>query len=83
MNEQKIKELAVKFGTPSYIFDTESVAARAGRIREILGDRIHLCYSIKANRENPGNPRRPDSSVLLDQGESVPCFCDTAVCGQA
>lgn len=49
MNEQKIKELAVKFGTPSYIFDTESVAARAGRIREILGDRIHLCYSIKAN----------------------------------
>lgn len=49
MTEQKIKELAVKFGTPSYIFDTESVAARAGRIREILGDRIHLCYSIKAN----------------------------------
>ncbi len=49
MNAQKIIELAGKYGTPTYVFDEGMLKNRARAIRQILGDGISLCYSIKAN----------------------------------
>ena len=49
MNTQKIIELAGKYGTPTYVFDEGMLKNRVRAIRQILGDGISLCYSIKAN----------------------------------
>ena len=39
---------AEKFGTPSFVFDTDEFARQADSIKSALGD-IPLCFSIKAN----------------------------------
>ena len=49
MDKKILKELAERFGTPTYIFDTESFRARIQSAREIVGEGVRLCYSIKAN----------------------------------
>lgn len=42
-------QLAERFGTPTYVFDTGALQERARKIEEIFGGGITLCYSIKAN----------------------------------
>lgn len=42
-------EIIKKEGTPTYIFDINELTIRVQKIKEILGDNISLCYSIKAN----------------------------------
>ena len=49
MDNQKIKELADKYGTPTFVFDEKSLKERMRKIKEIVGDTVSLCYSIKAN----------------------------------
>ncbi|MBQ7565126.1 MAG: hypothetical protein IJT16_14205 [Lachnospiraceae bacterium] len=60
MKNKDFIEIAEKYGTPLYIFDTDEVVARASEIKRILNslrengkdgseNRIGLCYSIKAN----------------------------------
>ncbi len=49
MNREELEGLFSEFGTPLYVFDIRELSGRVQKIREILGDRIHLCYSIKAN----------------------------------
>ena len=49
MDTQKIIEISNKYGTPTYVFDEGKLRKRVRAIRQILGDGISLCYSIKAN----------------------------------
>lgn len=41
--------IIVNEGTPAYVFDMASLKARIEAMKEILGEKISLCYSIKAN----------------------------------
>lgn len=49
MTDQDLIQAAQRFGTPTYVFDTQELRSRMQSIHEIFGDRIRLCYSIKAN----------------------------------
>lgn len=42
-------QIIKKEKTPTYIFDRNVLIKRVKKIKEILGDNISLCYSIKAN----------------------------------
>lgn len=49
MKEDLLLRLGQEYGTPSFIFDVSHLKRRIDQIKEILGEKIHLCYSIKAN----------------------------------
>ena len=50
MNREKvIRECIRQGGTPFYLFDLDTFTERIQRIRECLGERISLCYAMKAN----------------------------------
>ena len=49
MNKQQLAAIAKEFGTPSFVFDECALAARMREIKQIVGDSVRLCYSIKAN----------------------------------
>ena len=49
MDKQRLCAIASEFGTPSFVFDTQALAARMRAVKEIVGSSVHLCYSIKAN----------------------------------
>ncbi len=49
MTDEMLIQMVQRFGTPTYVFDTKALRQRVQSIKEILGDQIHLCYSIKAN----------------------------------
>ena len=48
MNEELAK-IAQNYGTPSFIFDISLLKKRMEAIKNLCGNKIHLCYSIKAN----------------------------------
>ena len=39
----------LKSNTPAFVFDTAVLQKRAAQIREIVGETVSLCYSMKAN----------------------------------
>ncbi len=45
----ELKEIALKCGTPSYIFDTDVLCERIDNIQQILGCGVTVCYAMKAN----------------------------------
>ncbi len=49
MEKEILKNAALTLGTPCYIFDTDVFAKRAAAVKNAFGDRVGLCYSIKAN----------------------------------
>lgn len=49
MERTELFELAKEYGTPTFVFDTEYLRNRMTKIKEIVGENVHLCYSIKAN----------------------------------
>ena len=49
MDKLQLAAIAREFGTPSFVFDESALACRMREIKEIVGDSVHLCYSIKAN----------------------------------
>ena len=49
MDKQTLSQIAAQIGTPSFVFDETALAARMREIKAIVGDSVHLCYSIKAN----------------------------------
>ena len=49
MDKQRLSVIAKEFGTPSFVFDESALAARMREVKRIVGDKVHLCYSIKAN----------------------------------
>jgi len=49
MNPSLLKELIKSTGTPTYIFDLDEFERRAAMVRRYFGERIGMCFSIKAN----------------------------------
>ena len=49
MKEDLLLKLGKEYGTPSFIFDISHLKQRVKEIKEIVGEKVHLCYSIKAN----------------------------------
>lgn len=49
ISTQRIAELAEEYGTPLYILDKEQLDIRVNRIKEVLGEKIKLCFAMKAN----------------------------------
>ena len=49
MKKEILKKAALTLGTPCYVFDTDVFAKRAAAVKKAFGDRVGLCYSIKAN----------------------------------
>lgn len=49
MDKQLLEAAAARFGTPTFLFDEISLADRMREAAQIVGDSVHLCYSIKAN----------------------------------
>lgn len=49
MTTENLKEIAGKYGTPSFLFDEKALKTRLRAIKEIVGDKVTLCFSIKAN----------------------------------
>ena len=49
MNTAELNVIAAEYGTPTFLFDTEALCKRMTNIKEIVGEKVHLCYSIKAN----------------------------------
>lgn len=45
----ELKEIAIKCGTPSYIFDTDELCERIDAMQQILGCGVTVCYAMKAN----------------------------------
>ena len=45
----ELKEIAIKCGTPSYIFDTDELCSRIDALQQILGCGVTVCYAMKAN----------------------------------
>lgn len=49
MDKQRLAAIAAAYGTPSFVFDEDALGERMRAVREIVGDSVRLCYSIKAN----------------------------------
>ncbi len=49
LGKQELKYIADTYGTPSYVFDLETLKERVQQIRCITKNQYQLCYSIKAN----------------------------------
>jgi len=49
MDNRELASIARRFGTPCFVFDEEALARRMREVKAIVGERVHLCYSIKAN----------------------------------
>ncbi len=49
MDNERLLALGQEFKTPLYIFDADEFAHRLSLVREAFGERVALCYSIKAN----------------------------------
>lgn len=49
MEDKRLLEIADKYKTPAFLFDEKSLKDRMRKIREIAGESVHICYSIKAN----------------------------------
>ena len=49
MDKQALGSIAARFGTPCFVFDEDALAQHMREIKRLVGDSVHLCYSIKAN----------------------------------
>ena len=49
MTEIELKKIIEDYGTPAFLFDTVALKERMTAIKHIVGEKVHLCYSIKAN----------------------------------
>ncbi len=49
ISNEKIKELSNKYGTPTFVFNEKALKDRVRSIKDIVGDEVSLCFSIKAN----------------------------------
>lgn len=49
MTDATLNKIASEYGTPAFLFDTVALKQRMAAIGEIFGEKVHLCYSIKAN----------------------------------
>ncbi|MBP3428619.1 MAG: alanine racemase [Clostridia bacterium] len=74
MDKSILKAAAAKFGTPCFLFDEEALARRMREAKAIVGDSVHLCYSIKANPFLiPAMSRLVELLEVCSPGELIIC----------
>lgn len=74
MDINKLKELLPRVGTPSYIFDLDAFEKRALLVKKYFGEKIGLCFSIKANPFLLGRlPGVFDKIEVCSPGELTVC----------
>lgn len=67
---QKVSEL----GTPSYVFDQDIFAERTAFVKENFGEKVGICFSIKANPFLLANlPEQFDKIEVCSPGELTIC----------
>lgn len=49
MTNELLAQVAKEYGSPAFLFDLEALKKRMKAVKEIVGEKISLCYSIKAN----------------------------------
>ena len=49
MTNETLLSLAREYQTPLYVFDADAFKKRAALVKNALGGKIRLCYSMKAN----------------------------------
>lgn len=49
MNNETLLSLSREYKTPLYVFDRDAFKTRAAQIKKAFGDKVTLCYSMKAN----------------------------------
>lgn len=49
MDKEALIYAAREYGTPAYIFDLDMLKSRIAMIRRSLGEKVRLCYAMKAN----------------------------------
>ena len=49
VNQNILKDIAIEYGTPTYVFDIDELTKRIEKINEVVGEDINLCYAMKAN----------------------------------
>ncbi len=49
MTNLELEKIAEEYGTPAFLFDTVALKERMTAVKRIVGEKVHLCYSIKAN----------------------------------
>lgn len=49
ISQDILKDIANKYGTPTFLFDIDELSERMQKISTILGKDINLCYAMKAN----------------------------------
>ena len=49
MFEPNYEYVKTKINTPAYVFDTDVLRERIQLVRNIFGDKVRLCYAMKAN----------------------------------
>ncbi|RDU22030.1 alanine racemase [Anaerosacchariphilus polymeriproducens] len=49
MDEKILKEISSQYKTPAYVFDLDAVKNRVQQIRNELGNKVRICYAMKAN----------------------------------
>ena len=49
MDKMTLKQQALQIATPGYIFDLDLFRTRVKLVREAFGEKVGLCFSIKAN----------------------------------
>lgn len=49
MEENIYKKISDEYGTPAYVFDLDVLAERVELINKKLGDKVRICYAMKAN----------------------------------
>ena len=49
MDDNIVKKIIAKYGTPLYVFDIESIKKRIEYLRKIMPEKVAICYAIKAN----------------------------------
>ena len=74
MDIGKLRELLPAVGTPAYIFDLDAFERRAELVKRYFGDRIGLCFSVKANPFLLGRlPACFDKIEVCSPGELTVC----------
>ena len=49
MYRPKYQDILNTAGTPAYVFDIDVLKQRIRQIKETFGERVHICYAMKAN----------------------------------
>ena len=74
MTNEKLREILSQLGTPSYVYDLDAFNKRAALVREQFGDKVGLCFSIKANAFLLGRlPDTIDKIEVCSPGELTVC----------